>query len=207
MKLADSDQAQLLAIFEKGVAKSTEKLTALSGMPWNIHVISLDVGTGERFHSILSRDTREYFGAIFANPGENYLVLFSEESGRALLTASFPARGGKRRILPSMEQSALAEIANVLINGLSGELADCHGMIRVISAPTTAWGRKAAIYEQAFGALLVHERMVDVLIHVSSPRLAADCTVMLRLDALNANFLLHTDPDTLSAWLAAATAL
>ena len=203
MKLAESDQTQLLAIFNKGVGKSAEKLSVLCGMPWKINIISLDVGTGERFLSILARDTREYFGAVFSSPGERYLVLFSEESGRALLNASFPANDGKPQILPNIEQSALAEIANVLINGLSGELADRQGMIRVLSAPTTAWDKKAAIYDRAFSALSFDEAMVDVLIHISSPQLAADCTVMLRLDALNANFLLHTDPDALSAYLPA----
>ncbi|MFI5348782.1 MAG: hypothetical protein ACHQ2Z_04495 [Elusimicrobiota bacterium] len=201
MQLADPQQAKLLEIFEKGAAKSAEKLSALSGMPWNIHIVSLDVGSGERFRAILARDKRDCLGAVFSNPGEKYMVLFSEESGRALIDASYPARGGKRRILPSMEQSALAEIANVLINGLSGELADRHGMFRCLTAPTMAIGNKAAVFERAFGVFVEDEAMVDVLIHISSPELAADCTVMLRLDALNANFLLNTDPDALSAYL------
>ncbi|MFI5362138.1 MAG: hypothetical protein ACHQ49_09235 [Elusimicrobiota bacterium] len=199
MKIAESDQAELLAIFDKGAAESARKLADVSGNPWKIHIVSLDVGTGERFHSILTRDEREYFGAIFTSPGETYLVLFSEDSGRALVDSSLPARKKGRRAAAGLEQSALAEIANVLVNGLSGKLADRHGMIRFLSAPTAARGRKAAIYERAFGALTFDEAMVDVLIHISSPQLASDCTVMLRLDSLNANFLLHTDPDAASA--------
>ena len=207
MQLADPQQAQLLEIFEKGAARSAEKLTSLSGMPWNIHIVSLDVGSGGRFRSILARDKGDCLGIVFSNPGERYMVLFSEESGRALVEASYPARGGKRRLLPSMEQSALAEIANVLVNGLSGEMADRHGMFRCLTAPTVATGRKVAVFEQAFGAFVGDDAMVDVLIHISSPQLAADCTVMLRLDGLNANFLLNTDPDALSAYLPAGSDL
>jgi|CXWL01.1.fsa_nt_gi hypothetical protein len=189
-------QARLLSIFETGVKRSTERLATISKMPWDIHVISLDVGSDNVFRSILARDAREYFGVSFSAPGERYLVMFSHESGRALLNASAPAFSQGRAPIPSMEQSTLAEIANILIGGLEGELADRQGMIRIISGPTTMWNTKAAIYEQVFCDLPpMSQLMVNVMIHISSPELAADCTLLLRLDSLNANFLLNSDPD------------
>ena len=196
MNIAEPAQTQLLGIFETGVKRSTERLTALSKMPWDIHIISLEVGSDEVFRSILARDAREYLGVSFSAPGERYLVMFSHESGRALLDASAPAFSRGRPPIPSMEQSTLAEIANILIGGLEGELADRQGMVRIISGPTTMWSTKAAIYDQVFCELPpMSQMMVNVMIHISSPELAADCTLMLRLDSLNANFLLNSDPD------------
>ncbi len=196
MNIAQPAQAQLLSIFETGVKRSTERLTTLSKMPWDIHVISLDVGSDNVFRSILARDAREYFGVSFFAPGERYLVMFSHESGRALINASASAFSQGRTPIPSMEQSTLAEIANILIGGLEGELADRQGMVRIISGPTTMWNTKAVIYEKVFYDLPpMSQMMVNVMIHISSPKLAADCTLMLRLDSLNANFLLNSDPD------------
>ena len=40
-----------------------------------------------------------------------------------------------------------------------------------------------------------NQLIVNVLIHISAPKLAADCTLLLRFDSLNANFLLTSDPD------------
>jgi chemotaxis protein CheY-P-specific phosphatase CheC len=121
MKTAQTSQDLLLSIFEKGVAHSTEKLTALSGTDWAIHIISIDVGAGERFRTILARDQRDYLGVSFSSPGERYLVIFSEESGKALLAASANEHPGGISAAKNMERASLAEIANILINGLSGE--------------------------------------------------------------------------------------
>lgn len=188
----ESDQTRLLAIFEAGVARSAEKLSALSGVPWHIHIVSLDMVSGERFKAILARDSRDYIGVRFSTPGERFLVLFSEESGEALLNASAFA---SQRAIPGMDSAALAEISNILINGLAGELADRQGMVRVISSPQIASNRKAELCEQAFGDLPSSgRRMVNVLIHLSSPDLSADCTLLVRLDALSANFLLNAPP-------------
>lgn len=196
MNIIESEQAQLLEIFKKGAARSTEKLEAVSHMPWSIDIISLDIGSGERFRSILERDKAECLGAHFSVPGERYLVIFSQESGEALLNAALTSEAAGLRTSPEMAQSVLAEIANILISGLSGGLADRQGMARIISGPTMVKAKKAEIYRQAFGSLVcVDGAMVNVLIHISSPQLAADCTVMLRIDSLNANFLLRTDPD------------
>ena len=192
ISVLESDQTRLLGIFEKGVARSAEKLGALSGVDWHINIVSLDLVSGERFRSILARDTGEYFGIRFSSSGERYLVLFSDESGHALLNAT---DFGGRRLPAAMERSALGEIANILINGLAGELADRQGMVRVISAPTLSRGRKADLCVQAFGDLPSEgQSMVNVLIHLSSPDLAADCTLLVRLDALTANFLLNSPP-------------
>lgn len=196
MVIRDSQQAQFLEIFEKGVAKSTERLSALSGQPWNIHIISVDIGSGDRFLAIIARDKREHMGFSFESSGEKYLVLFSEESGEALAKASAPACLGRRDVPPGMEQAALSEVANILINGLSCELADRQGMVRIISAPTAIKSSKADIYNKAFGNLpSTDPTMVNALIHISSPELAADCTLMLRFDSVSATFLLTPDPD------------
>ena len=196
MNIIESDQAQLLGIFATGAARSAEKFSELYSVPWSIDVVSLDIGSGERFRSILARDQAEHLGVHFSAPGERYLVIFSEVSGKTLLNASIPVHPGGRRPPPDLEQSTLAEIANILVNALSGALADRQGMARILSAPTVVRDRKDGLYRRAFGGLTsVEQTMVDVLIHISSPALAADCTVMLRLDALSANFLLHTDPD------------
>ena len=195
--LLESAQTQILALIAKGVARSTRKLAALSGQGWDMHVISLDVGSGERFRAILARDAREHLGVWFSAPGERYLVLFSHESGEALLKASPLDSSGRRPMSPAWERATLTEAANILINGLSGELAEGQGMVRIISGPKSMTGRKADIYGRAFGDLapLGGDSMVNVLIHIASPELAADCTLMLRMDALNANFLVNTDPD------------
>jgi hypothetical protein len=204
MTIVESAQTQLLAIFESGVARSTAKLSAISGMNWNVNIISLDVGAGERFRGILARDKREFLGVYFSTPGERYAVMLSEESGKALLKAGYPPYPGAKPTLPSMESATLAEYANIFINGFSGEIADRQGMVRIISGPTTVWSTKAEIYKKAFGDLpTIDDMMVNVLVHISSPDMAADCTVLIRIDSLSANFLLNTDPDARPVYLTA----
>ena len=199
MQIIESSQTELLGIFERGAARSTKKLAALSGSEWAVHIVSIDVGSGARFRSIMARDEREHLGVYFSSSGERYLVLFSENSGKAVLDAYAHdhAWAASRRNVPRMQDLALAEIANVIINGLSGELADRQGMTRIISAPKTVRGPKLDVFNEAFSDLpaIGEESMVDVMIHISSPALDADCTLMLRLDSLSANFLLCPDPD------------
>ena len=196
MGMVESAQAKLLVLIERCVVQCAAKLASLSGIRWHTHIISIDVGCGDRFRSILARDAQEFIGVFFSNPGERYLVMLSEDSGRALLQAYC---NGRHPIPAALEQDTLAEIANILINGLSGELGDLQGMARIISGPTIMRGTKAAIYDRAFGDLpaVGGDAMIDALIHISAPPLAADCTLMLRLDTLSANFLLNSDPDSL----------
>ena len=199
MQIIESSQAQLLGIFEKGAARSTEKLAKLSGSQWAVHIVSIDVGSGGRFRSIMARDRRDHVGFCFSSSGERYLVLFTENSGKAVLDAYAHDRAwaASRRAVDKVQDAALAEIANVIINGLSGELADRQGMTRIISAPKAVRGVKLDLFNEAFSdlAAIGEESIVDVMIHISSPALDADCTLMLRLDTLSANFLLRPDPD------------
>jgi chemotaxis protein CheY-P-specific phosphatase CheC len=197
MKLQPSDQGELLEVFKEGAVRSAETLGALFGSPWSIRILSLDIGSGEQFRSLLARDEREYLCVQFSSPGERYVVMFSEESGRAMLNACAPPPGGGRPPLPRMGESTLAEIANILVNGLAGELADRQGMMRIISAPHTARSRKADVYGQALEGLhLIDKTLVNVMIHIASSALTAECTVILCLDALSATLLLNTVPET-----------
>ena len=197
MTIAEEAQDQILNVLQKGVQRSTSRLTALSKTRWDCHIISVDRGPGARFQSILARDAREHFGVYFSSPGERYLVIFSEESGQAVVQASPYARPGVKPVAHGTNQPILMEVANILINGLSGELAERQGMARVISSPRSVWSKKLQIYERAFGDLpaVDTDSMLSVLIHISSPALAADCTLMLRLDMLSTTFLLSPDPD------------
>lgn len=195
-KILESAQAQLLDVIENGAARSAEKLDGLSGAHWNIQVVSLDIGPGQHFRSVMARDTREHVGVHFSAPGERYLVLFSDDSGKALMGMSPLDHVGKRPASVEMEQAVLAEVANILINGLSGEMADRQGMVRIISGPTTVRGKKIDVYNQAFDDFpsFDQDSVINVLIHISAPRLA-ECTLMLRLDPFSINFLLNSDPD------------
>ncbi len=201
MGLVETASTELLPLVKLGVTKGTERLAYISGTRWDIHIVSIDIGSSKRFRSILARDNRDYSGACFSTPGERYLVMFSKESGKTLVRSYSQDRFGKQTESPAFELSSLAEIANIIVGGLSGELAERQGMGRILSAPTMVVGKKAAIYAQAFGDLrsFSDEVMVDALIHISSPSLACDCTLMLRLDSVTANFLLRPDPDVLQS--------
>ncbi|MBI4060214.1 MAG: hypothetical protein HY403_02165 [Elusimicrobia bacterium] len=194
MEISAPAQSRLLALIAAAVARSAERLGALSGADWKVDIVSIEVGTGARFRAILARDRGEYLGVRFVSPGESYLVLFSEACGKALLRSGPLNLGG-------FEQPALSEIANIVINAMAAELADHQGMARVLSAPVAERASKAALFDRAFGELRPEggDDMVDTLIHISSPSLDVDCTFMLRLDALNVNFLMHTDPDAQTA--------
>ncbi len=197
----ETASTELLPFVKLGVTRGTERLAYISGARWDIHIVSIDVGSSERFRSILARDKREYSGACFSTPGERYLVMFSEENGKTLVRSYAQDRLGQRASSAAFERSSLTEIANIIVGGLSGELADRQGMGRILSAPTMVVGRKSDIYAQAFGDLssFGNELMVDALIHISSPSLACECTLMLRLDSVTTNFLLRSDPDVLQS--------
>lgn len=195
MQLNETAVQEILDLIGRGVARSTQRLADLSGARWNMHIVSVDVGGGERFRSILARDGQDYLGASFSTPGERYLVIFSNECGRKLARA-YAQDHLKGQVAEGLEEACVAEIANILIGGLAGEVAERQGMGRILSAPTMTVGKKAAILARAFGDLhsCDGDVMVDALIHISSPELAADCTLLLRLDSTVAAFLLSPEP-------------
>jgi hypothetical protein len=194
MEFVTLDQNRLIAIFGNGAAKSAGELAAASGAPWNISIVSLELQTGASFLSTLPGSETEYSGVRLSSPDESYLVLFSEESGRALLNAPFLSRGRGAAELPEEE---LAGFAKVVVDGLSGHLSELQGMGGFVPEPVPGRGGKAEVCALAFGPRFVDEPFVDVLILVASPQAAAECTILFRLDTLSANFRMRQSRNAL----------
>ena len=168
-------------------------MAKLSGEQWGVHIVSADEGSGRKFQSILARDSRAHYGVAMSTVGQKYLALFSQESCRSV-AKSFLRQAGSR-ISVYDETDAVGEISNILVNSIAAAIAQYQGTSHLVAAPETSWGKKADLFEQAFGSAPDEASdMTSALIHICSPTLSSDCTLLIQLDRLSVVFLLNPPP-------------
>jgi len=192
MKITPQDQQAILQLIERGVEASSSKLAAISGTEWQIRTTSLKACTEPQDYEKLGQPGQYVFGAHCQAPGKMCLALFPERSA-ALLARTFLAGSGKGLdTTPQMQELAVAEVSNIVINAAAGAVADRCGMAFILSAPKSVRGARAEVIKAAFGDFKPFGKIFSAYIHLASHELAADCTLMLMLDDLIVNFILST---------------
>jgi len=191
MEITAQDQKAILQLIEQGVEASAGKLAKISRTQWEIRTTSMKAYAKPEDYAELNQPSQYFFGAYCQATGKMFLSYFTSRSA-ALLTQSFLA--GSRRGLqatPQMQETAVIEVSNIVINAVAASLADRCGMAFILSAPKSVRGARADILKAAFGDFVATGKIFSAYIHLASKEIAADCTLMLLLDDLIVNFILN----------------
>lgn len=192
MEMTPEDQKAILKLIERGVEASAVKLGAISRTDWDIHTTSLKIYATAKAYAELTQPSQYYFGASCRAPGNMFMAFYSGRSAQ-LITKAFLASAPKGvKATVEMQQHAVLEVSNIVINAVAGVLAEHCGLSFILSAPTPLRGSRGDIIQQAFGAFSHIGKMYGAYIHMSSSKLAADCTLMLLLDDAVVAHILHT---------------
>jgi hypothetical protein len=191
MEITRQDNKAVLRLIEKGIAAGAGKLAKISRTQWEIREILLQAYAKPEDYAELRPPNQYFFGAYCQAEGNMLLSYFSSRSA-ALITQAFLAgnRGG-RQATPQMQELAMAEVSNIVVNAVAGPLADHCGMAFILSAPTSVRGSRADIIKAAFGDFSGTGKIFSARIDMSSKEIAADCTLMLMLDDLMVNRILN----------------
>ncbi|HBT61610.1 MAG TPA: hypothetical protein DEB40_07690 [Elusimicrobia bacterium] len=191
MEIQPQDQKAILQLIERGVEGSAAKLAAISRTDWQIRTTSFKAYATPGDYAELKAASQYFFGASCQAPGKMFLALFTSRSA-AIITKAFLAGSGKQmEATVQMQEMAIAEVANIVINAVSNSLADECGMAFILSAPKSSRGARADIIKAAFGDFAARGKIFSAYIHLSSSDLSTDCTLMLMLDDLIVNFILN----------------
>ncbi|MDD5630027.1 MAG: hypothetical protein PHU21_13245 [Elusimicrobia bacterium] len=191
MQITPDDQKAILGLLESGIGASTSKLAAISRTQWTIKATALKAyATAEDFAQ-LGQSGQSYYGAYCSSPGRVFLSYFTSLSAGLMTQAFLASRRRGVEATPQMQDVAVAEVSNIVINAIATVLADRCGMAFILSAPTSVRGTGAEIVQAAFGALKPVGKIFSVTISLSSHDIAADCTLMMMLDDLIVNFILN----------------
>jgi hypothetical protein len=191
MQITPDDQKAILGLLETGFGASTSKLAAISRTQWAIKATAFKAYVTDNDFTELRQSNQYFFGAYCSSPGRLFLCYFTSRAA-VLMTQAFLA--GSRRSLqatPQMQEVAVAEVANIVINAVAAAMADRCGMAFILSAPKSVRGAHADIIKSAFGALQPVGQTFSVTINLASQDIAADCTLMMMLDDLIINFILN----------------
>ena len=184
-------QKAILQLIEKGVEASASKLAAVSRTEWEMRTTSLKAYASAEDFVELGQPSQYFFGAYCQAEGRMFLAYFTSRSA-ALLTQSFLAASRKGlQATPQMQEIAVAEISNVVLNSIAGTLADFCGMAFILTAPKVARGMRMDIIKAAFGDLQAASKIFSATINLSSRDIAADCTLMVMLDDRIIDFVLE----------------
>jgi hypothetical protein len=191
MQITIEDQKAILKLVEDGVEASTAKLATISRTEWAIRTTSFKAYATPEDFAELCQPSQYFFGAYCQAPGRVFLSYFTGRSS-ALMTQAFLASSRRNlQATPQMQEVAVSEVSNIVLNAIASSLADRCGMVFILSAPKSVRGARADIIKAAFGALQPVGKIFSATITLASKDIAADCTLMMMLDDLIINFILN----------------
>jgi hypothetical protein len=191
MQITLDDQKAILGLLETGIEASAAKLAVISRTRWAIKTTALKTYATAEDYAELGQPSQYFFGAHCSSPGRVFLSYFTARSS-ALLTQSFLANNRRGlEATPRMQEVAVVEVSNIVINAVASSLADRCGMAFILSAPKIERGARTDIIKAAFGALQPVGKIFSATINLSAQTIAADCTMMMMLDDLVVNFILN----------------
>jgi chemotaxis protein CheY-P-specific phosphatase CheC len=176
----------LTQLIESGVSLSSERLALLSGAKWEVVSASVEALPIVRALTIFHKDAARNFGANLRSRSLmplDFLMLFPEWSTQPLeeaLAKSAPAL----KNLPNRTQAVVAEIANILGQGIVKALADRLNLSILLSTPQVSTGTKTELMHAALEKFDGRKDTV-VMTHVEmfSGNLSTVCSMILILDA------------------------
>jgi chemotaxis protein CheY-P-specific phosphatase CheC len=185
MSLSDSAQQALLRIIEGGMNASADKLAQISHTRWQMQTTSISTTPLERIEPLLSSGGKDHYGAYFSMPGGIFLVMLPQQSGSAMADAYLSRTGKSPQSQSELVQEAVAEISNVVVNAVAATLADACDMVFFLSAPEITYGKKEDILAEAPKKFKSSGENFSIMtyVHMSSPSLSSDCTVVILLNS------------------------
>jgi hypothetical protein len=191
MEIKPKDEKDILQLIEKGVAAGVGKLAKISRTKWEIRKVSLQAYAKPEDYAELRQPTQYFFGAYCQAAGKMFLAYFTPRSADLLTQAFLKGNRMGVQATPRIQELAVAEVANIVINTVANSLAERCGLAFILSAPTSVRGELAEIIKAACGDFSGTGKIFSAYINMSSEELAADCTLMLMLDDLIVNFILN----------------
>ncbi|MDD5657630.1 MAG: hypothetical protein PHF00_10310 [Elusimicrobia bacterium] len=191
MEITPQDQKAILQLIEQGVDSCAAKLAAVSRTQWQIRTSSLKAYAKAEDYAELQAPSQYFFGAHCQAPGKMFLALFSSRSAVLLTQAFLCSTRPDIEPTPAVQEAAVAEVSNIVINAIANGLADRCGMAFILSAPKMSRGARADIIREAFGEFKPSGKIFSVYIHMGSKELSADCTLMVMLDDIIVNYVLN----------------
>lgn len=183
MNLSEIEKEALLRVIESGIDRSTERLAKLSKTDWDINTVSLSAGTSNEFQVLFEADKKEYYGTFFTIPGGAFVVQFPIEAGHNLAKAFVKDSGAKVKSVENLEQTALAESANILVNAVADALADASDLGFFLSPPEMVKGSKTDIMDAVLKRVKKKKTfMMMSYVHMFAEKLSADCNILILLD-------------------------
>ncbi|MFC1679766.1 hypothetical protein ACFL2T_06100 [Elusimicrobiota bacterium] len=168
---------------QTGVTRCGERLAKMSGTEWGVMSTSVNEIPAVRLLSWFHRTKGKHVGAnLRARKGLTLevLTLFPDKSARSITTAVTEQYADRLARLPQLVPMTIAEVSNIMAQGLVGALADGFDEIVILSSPEVDWGEKSELLAWGFER---YDGRKDVLLmsHVEfySKNLAATCNVVI----------------------------
>ena len=138
-----------------------------------------------KFRSVLADDDQDQFGACFTMPGGVFLVMIPARSGPAFADVFLPVSKKHPEGIKNRERDSLAEISNIVVNAVAAVVADACDVALMLSAPEVSHGRKDDLIKEAteMVASSGESSVVMAYVHMSSPAMSSDCSVVVLLSA------------------------
>jgi chemotaxis protein CheC len=148
--LTELERDALMELANMGVGRAAASLSRMVGEPVQLSVPSVEVVSGEQIERRLAGHANPTFIAVQqdfsgAFPGRA-LVLFPEARSLELVRAVV-GPGTSLEEVADLEQEALAEIGNVILNGFLGTIANLLRQRMSISVPEVSRGRVGALFD------------------------------------------------------------
>jgi chemotaxis protein CheY-P-specific phosphatase CheC len=183
MKLEDGTRSELFKLIEAGVFGSAERLAKMSGTTWQMQSVSVKMGSTEK--PVYAKEDGDQLGSYFSMQGGFFLVIFSQKSGAKVADVFLKRSTKPSESVLERQQMALAEISNVMVNAVVTALADACDTVLFISAPESMAGTRDSLVKQAIEKAKNSNSgfVISTSVHMSSPALASDCTVIFLIDS------------------------
>ena len=192
MLISPENEKLILRVIEQGVDRSAAKLAAISKAEWEMRTTSLKTYAKPVDYEELKAPSQYFYGAYCQSPGAMFLALFTSRSASVIARAFLEAGGrDSGQANSSMQELAVAEISNIVINAMASVLADRCGTPVILTAPICARGARADIIQKAFGDFTPAGNVFSAYIHLASRTLPTDCNLLLMLDDVTVNYLIN----------------
>lgn len=191
MAMNPENEKVILRIIEQGVDQSAAKLAAISKAEWDMRTTSLKAYAKTQDYGEVKAPSQYFYGAYCQSSGAMFLALFTSHSASVIAKAFLGGACPNSQVSASMQELALAEISNIVINAVASVLADRCGTPVILSAPVAAKGARSDIIQQAFGNFKPAGSVFSAYIQLASSSLTTNCTLLIMLDDVTVNYLIN----------------
>ncbi|MFC1680083.1 hypothetical protein ACFL2T_07750 [Elusimicrobiota bacterium] len=183
----DKERELLDGLVKAGMSLSAERMQKFSKSKWDILSSVVGQSSLEETRSSLGRDPDKHFGVHIRSrlpmPLE-ILLIFPYWGVDALVQTVTKGLGGALKSQSKVEEMVLAEIGNVLGQGLIASLADGLGVPLILTVPEVTCASQTSLFS---GVLEKSPADRDTIllskVEMASGEICTSCSMLLLLDA------------------------